>query len=57
MVEFQSIPVDTEFTSNGTRWKKSSSRTARLVENPDRWFYFGQKELVTPVMPKPASRG
>lgn len=37
--------VGQEFMSNGAHYVKSSTRTARLVEN-NRVFYFGQNEIV-----------
>ena len=37
--------IGQEFNSNGAYYVKSSTRTARLVEN-NRVFYFGQNEVV-----------
>lgn len=46
---FSSVAVKSEFVCNGTRWVKRSSRTAALCDDPNRWFYFGQKEQVQTV--------
>lgn len=42
-VTFRSIPAGAEFTCNGNRCRKTSSRTAELIEYGRR-FYFGMNE-------------
>lgn len=42
---FKSLAINEQFTYNGTLYYKSSTRTARLVEN-DRVFYFTLKTIV-----------
>ena len=47
---FSELPVSAEFSKNGNRWIKQSSRTARIIkpaEYSDVWFYFAKRELCT----------
>lgn len=45
---FNSVHIGQVFTYNGTWWRKRSSRTAELLDNSYRWFYFGRNEIVVP---------
>ncbi len=45
---FKDIPVGDEFSLNGNRWVKKSTRTASIIkplEFTGTWFYFGKKDL------------
>ncbi len=45
---FKDIPVGYDFSLNGYRWLKKSTRTASIikpVEFTGTWFYFGKKRL------------
>jgi hypothetical protein len=46
--EFESFRIGRLFHFNGNDFIKQSTRTARLLSN-GRVFYFGKKELVTPI--------
>jgi hypothetical protein len=41
---FNELPVACEFSLNGTKFIKRSTRTAKLVEF-NRWFWFGSRDL------------
>ena len=43
-IYFNELPVSCEFSYNGNRYVKQSTRTAALPEF-NRWFYFGQRDL------------
>lgn len=51
VVEFAQVAIGQHFVSNGTRWIKKSSRTAAVVEQPSRVFYFGLTEQVKVAAP------
>lgn len=42
---FSRVPLDVEFTRNGNRYTKTTTRTAHLHKY-NRRFYFGQREYV-----------
>ena len=47
-IYFTDIPVGCEFSLNGNRWLKKSTRTACIikpVEYTGTWFYFSKKDL------------
>jgi hypothetical protein len=46
--EFSEIALGRLFRCNGNDWVKSSTRTARVLQN-GRVFYFGQREVVHPI--------
>lgn len=46
MTTFARVEVGGEFRSDGTDYIKKSSRTAYVKDTPDRWFYFGRREVV-----------
>lgn len=45
LVEFSMVKINRTFSKNGNKYKKTSSRTAHLIEY-NRRFYFGQTEKV-----------
>ena len=52
-IYFKDIPLNSEFSYNGNRWKKQSTRTARItkpVEFNGTWFYFGKTDLCIEVL-------
>ena len=46
LVSFERIQLGAGFKQNGAEFIKTSTRTARLLENPHRVFYFSKSELV-----------
>ena len=47
-VEFYRVPVGAEFTQNGNRCIKRSTRTADIMNlRAARRFYYGRREIVT----------
>ena len=43
---FDKVTVKGQFVCNGTNWVKRSKRTAALFGQPNRWFYFSNKDRV-----------
>lgn len=47
---FKNIPIGKFFMFGQTTWRKQSSRTARVIaSNSKSWYYFSQKDVVTPI--------
>lgn len=46
---FEEVRVGDQFSKNGYRWLKRSTRTAEIVKgkHSGTWFYFRNKEFVT----------
>ena len=40
------LDIGEEFTKNGNRWVKRSTRTAYLKNKPHIWFYFRNKDII-----------
>jgi len=53
MKKFKHIEINETFLFSNTRFKKTSSRTARAIDYSNKVFYFGQNEysdrIKTPV--------
>ena len=48
LVSFKTIALGATFKKDNTLFKKTSSRTARLIDYPSkRVFYFGKFELIS----------
>lgn len=49
ITQFNRLKTGSNFSKNGYKWKKRSTRTAEIVkpvEYKGKWFYFGQNEPV-----------
>ena len=43
-IYFRELPINASFSFNGNKYRKQSTRTAKLLEY-SRVFYFGQRDL------------
>ena len=44
---FDRVTVKGQFLCNGTQWVKRSKRTASIFGQPNKWFYFSNKDRVS----------
>jgi len=43
---FLAVPIGSLFEYGGTAYIKQSNRTAKLLENQSKWFYFSPRDRV-----------